>query len=430
MASTYLHKNQGSPTNAYKFTYSVWLKRSKIGVTQRFYQGYESGNNRLYAMMTSNDTIFCYGVTGGNIQINVETTRKYRDTNGWYNVVLKGDSTLNTATDRFQIWVNGVRETSLTISSNINQNTAFGNLVAQSNNTLTISGQESHNELWDGSMSHIHFTDGYAYDASAFGETDATTGEWKIKTSPSVTYGNTGYFILKDGNSVTDQSGNSNNFTVGGGTLTKTEDNPSNVFATLNPLDYESREVTLSNGNNTATFGGADDWSNHYGKSTLGMSSGKYYVEAKIGNVATNQLYPLAIVDIDRNITSSAGDNGIGAYSTGGIYSAGTQVQSGLGTWSNGDIAGAAFDATNGTLQFYRNGSTYGTQITGIDTSKTYSFCCNNYSGASVMYFNFGNGYFGTAAVSSAGTNASGNGIFEYDVPTGFTALSTKGLNL
>ena len=43
---------------------------------------------------------------------------------------------------------------------------------------------------------------------------------------------------------------------------------------------------------------------------------------------------------------------------------------------------------------------------------------------------NFGNGYFGTTAVSSAGTNASGNGIFEYDVPAGFTALSTKGLNI
>jgi hypothetical protein len=42
---------------------------------------------------------------------------------------------------------------------------------------------------------------------------------------------------------------------------------------------------------------------------------------------------------------------------------------------------------------------------------------------------NFGNGYFGTTAVSSAGTNASGNGIFEFDCPNGFTALSTKGLN-
>ena len=43
---------------------------------------------------------------------------------------------------------------------------------------------------------------------------------------------------------------------------------------------------------------------------------------------------------------------------------------------------------------------------------------------------NFGNGHFGSTAVSSAGTNASGLGIFEYDVPSGYTALCTKGLNL
>ena len=35
----------------------------------------------------------------------------------------------------------------------------------------------------------------------------------------------------------------------------------------------------------------------------------------------------------------------------------------------------------------------------------------------------------GTTAISSEGTNASGIGKFEYDVPTGYTALSTKGLN-
>ena len=48
---------------------------------------------------------------------------------------------------------------------------------------------------------------------------------------------------------------------------------------------------------------------------------------------------------------------------------------------------------------------------------------------ARVSSFNFGNGYFGTTAISSEGTNASGIGKFEYDVPAGYTALSTKGLN-
>ena len=40
-------------------------------------------------------------------------------------------------------------------------------------------------------MSHIHFCDGYAYLPSDFGETDSTTGEWKIKASPNVSYGTT-----------------------------------------------------------------------------------------------------------------------------------------------------------------------------------------------------------------------------------------------
>ena len=39
---------------------------------------------------------------------------------------------------------------------------------------------------FNGSMSHLQFIDGTAYDATLFGATDATTGEWKINTSPSV----------------------------------------------------------------------------------------------------------------------------------------------------------------------------------------------------------------------------------------------------
>ena len=66
----------------------------------------------------------------------------------------------------------------------------------------------------------------------------------------------------------------------------------------------------------------------------------------------------------------------------------------------------------------------------GVKTEMFASAYVSSTSGSGTASFNFGNGYFGTTAVSSAGTNASGIGIFEYDVPTGFTALSTKGLNL
>ena len=134
---------------------------------------------------------------------------------------------------------------------------------------------------FDGSLSHIHYCDGQSYAPTEFGETDSTTGEWKIKANPSLTYGNNGYFILKDGNSVTNQAGNSSgNFSVSAGTLTKTEDSPSNVFATLNPLikaDYAS----LSNGNNTITGTSASN-NSHYPATLQVGTSGKYYYEVKV----------------------------------------------------------------------------------------------------------------------------------------------------
>ena len=62
-----------------------------------------------------------------------------------------------------------------------------------------------------------------------------------------------GFTILKDGNTITDQSANSNNFSLGAGTLTKTEDCPSNVFATWNVLQSQifgvQQWALLTNGN-------------------------------------------------------------------------------------------------------------------------------------------------------------------------------------
>ena len=50
-------------------------------------------------------------------------------------------------------------------------------------------------------------------------------------------------------------------------------------------------------------------------------------------------------------------------------------------------------------------------------------------SNSTNLQMNFGSGYFATTAISSEGSNASGLGKFEYNVPAGYTALCTKGLN-
>jgi hypothetical protein len=324
-------------------------------------------------------------------------------------------------------------------SQNFDTQVNLNNVISQ------VSGGGTPSNAFDGSMSHIHFIDGTAYDASAFGETDSTTGEWKINTSPSVTYGNNGFFILKDGNSGTDQSGQGNNLTVGGGTLTKTEDSPSNVFATINPLANGAGIGSISNGNLTTYNANVYETS----LATLGFSSGKYYWEVK----NTNQIsYTSSIglaneqCDLSNNLGITA--DGWGYFFQGNADSGKTYnnalASSVYQTTSNNDILSIAVDADAGKIWWGVNGTwvnsgdpANGTnaQYTNLSTNGFYfpahtAYDGNGTFGNPVLNYNFGNGYFGTTAVSSAGTNASGIGIFEYDVPTGYTALSTKGLNL
>jgi len=429
MSSTYLTRTPSSTGNRKTFTVSFWHKRGHLGNPNSHVTNINTGNNPYARIYFQTDDTLMIEDYDGSLDTNLKTNRKFRDMSAWYHIVVAYDTTQSQAADRVKIYVNGVQETSLATSTYPAQN--FDTEYNKSGTALEI-GRYSTNYL-SGVFSHFHLIDGTAYDASAFGETDSTTGEWKIKTSPSVTYGTNGFFILKDGNSVTDQSGNSNNWTVGGGTLTKTEDNPSNVFATLNPLIYESRSNTFSNGNLKITGGVAGDWSTHYGVSTLGMSSGKYYVEAKITTAVGSQAM-LGIIKTSQALSGSLRDIGTACIDAGGrISGGGSDFQTGLTSFASGDIAGASFDATNGTIQFYRNGSAYGNAISSI-ASDTYYFATNSYDTGAVVEFNFGNGYFGTTAVATNSGNgyagAEGSSIFNYQPPTGYTALSTKGLNL
>ena len=105
---------------------------------------------------------------------------------------------------------------------------------------------------------------------------------------------------------------------------------------------------------------------------------------------------------------------------------------SSIATIGSGDIIGVSIDTENGILKFYRNGELRDTTTDSLLLSSNNEFipALATYDGGK-WRTNFGNGYFGTTAVSSAGTNASGIGIFEYDIqPTDATSLSTKGLNL
>ena len=428
MSNTYLTRTVGTPTNIDKYTFSVWVKRADIG----------AGNSKIFSVANGtygeeklefNQDDLTWRQTlpsDGNIVWQKVTNKKFRDSSAWYHIVVAYDSTDGTAADRCKMYVNGVQETSF--SGEANPASGTNSYTNTSGSTLYIGRlHNASSQFFGGLMSHMHYIDGTAYDASAFGQYDAN-GVWTIKTSPSVTYGTNGFFILKDGNSVTDQSGNSNNLTVAGGTLTNTEDNPSNVFATLNSLG-SVQQGTLSEGNLTITSSSAYK----IAPSTLAVSSGKWYVENKITGSSPDA--SVGVIDVQDYQTNSsinyAGDktNSVGYYKDGRKIIANSFSSYGA-SYTENDIIGIALDLDSGTktITFYKNGASQGAINLPTTGSEEWYFLPSPYN--ATIKVNFGNGYFGTTAVASAGTNASGNGIFEFDCPTGYTALSTKGLNL
>ena len=437
MANTYLTRTSGSPTNALKWTYSFWVKTAGAFPEDTFLLDFNTdGNNRSnIGFFATNGEFQVYEKVSGSTSQLVRTSRVFRDPNAWYHIVASCDRTLSTAADRTKIYVNGVRETSFASETQPTQNVT--GIINTAVNTLI--GKYSDGSLYfSGSLSHVHFVDGTAYDASAFGSTDSTTGEWKINTSPSITMGNNGFTILKDGNTITDQSANSNNFTLGGGTLTNTKDCPSNIFATWNSL--KKLTVTLSNGN-TTTSGNGDNgvWS------TIGNNSGKWYWETQQN--ANSVMMGIIHEDVTQTTGRSQNAGVYGLQSGNGSYAyyrnnGSSGNSSGFPEITNSNVLCHALDLDNGKYFLGINGvfknlsgttSNLGTgadpTFTGLDTTKFW-FPFTESRGTGVgCDANFGNGFFGTTAISSEGTNASGIGKFEYDVPAGYTALSTKGLN-
>ena len=420
--ATRIQRTQGTGTSTKKFTFSGWIKKAS-NTTSNDQVVFESNNdavNRIttYFRGSTNNTFNIYGALSGSTIINLETTRMFRDVSAWYHIVVAVDTTQGTAADRIKIYVNGTQETAFNTSTYPSQD---ANLPIGSSSYVNTVGYYAHggSSAFDGCMSHLHFIDGTAYDASAFGSTDSATGEWQINASPSVTYGNNGFFILKDGNSVTDQSGNGNNLTVATGTLTKTEDNPSNVFCTLNSLAKGTSAPTFSMGNNRVV---ATATSYQFSCGTFAIPLyGKWYWEVKADNNVngSNSEYLIGAVLESRlqassNFAEFASD-GISQYGSLSPY---------IGA---NDIISVAVDRTAATLKIYKNDSLILTK-TSLPTELIFPMVTVFGSGVNA-YSNFGNGYFGTTAVSSAGSNASGFGIFEYDVPTGHTALCTKGFN-
>ena len=284
--SEYMVRTMTSTGNRKTFTLSVWLKRTelKAGAADAFGHTFFLGGNGgsgaavqlRFSTSTTNPDSLEFRIEGGSANY---TNRVFRDTSAWYHIVFAVDTTQATDSNRIKLYVNGVQETSFAAISypsqntdtqnNFSQSSTYGQEIGAYNSAGTFYGK------FCGYLAEYNHVDGQQLAPTEFGEFDSDSGIWKPKEYTG-TYGTNGFYLdFEDSSSLgTDDSGNSNNFTLTNITAAdQATDTPTNNFCTFNPLIATSNAPTINEGAMHVT-GGGGTWNNAYGSWVCKMVNG------------------------------------------------------------------------------------------------------------------------------------------------------------
>lgn len=434
-ASASLTRTPASTGNLQKWTWSGWVKRGSISTLGQAFTWYNSGFSYIGALrFETNDTLNIYEFNIGSSAYiwNVQTTQVFRDPSAWYHIVIAYDSTQATAANRVIIYVNGVAVSSysatnypsLNYQSSLNRS-GYPNYIGAGYNGTTLA------QYFDGYLADTYLIDGQQLTPSSFGETNSATGVWRPKKY-SGTYGTNGFYLnFKDNSAATattigkDSSGNGNNWTpnnisvTAGVTYDSMTDVPTLTSATaanycvLNPLSFVNGSAP-TDGNLKCSNAGSGVETVLNG--TLGVSSGKFYWEAK----ATGTLTNLQIGIQSALVQTSSSTSTIRGYADSGVKRSGNTYTSYGNSFTNNDIISIALDLDNGKIWFGKNGvwQASGDPVAGTNAAFT------DVSGTVTPWMTT----YNTGAGTSNWEYTFGQRPFTYTPPTGYVALNTFNL--
>jgi len=439
-----------STGNQRTYTVSFWVKRSALGNQEHIVSARYGNQTRYQYIRWNGDSdskkncldIFSgiYSTSSTSTSMYFVTNRVFRDMSAWYHIVLAVDTTQSTESNRVKIYINGVQETSFQQSTYPTQNQQhFYNI-----NTTSIEiGTQNSGQYLNSYLAEVVLVDGQQLDATSFGEFDSDSGIWKPIDVSGLTFGTNGFYLdFEDSSALGNDANGSNNFTVNNLTaIDQSTDTCTNNFATLNVLDGNLGNSTFSEG--SLRFNSEDGANKCWMRSTIGVSSGKWYFEAKVQTAGNN----CAIGISDRPSPDfNSTELGAGAFD----YSyqsanSGNKLNNGSGssygdTYTDDDIVSCALDLDNNKVYFGKNGTfqnsgnpTNGTNPAFTITAPSltnhgfYFFCLGDLTGVNNVRW-LAN--FGSPPYSESGGNSDGNGYgnFAGSVPSGYYALNTKNL--
>lgn len=431
--SARLTRTPGSTSSQTTGTFSVWLKRTAF-----------NNFGRVFATDGANFSINFMEAEGGSAADSIRilagggtlvTSAVFRDPAAWYHFVFVFNTTSATASDRLQIWVNGVRQTAFSTSTypNLNATINFNNSGVVHN----IGSSNDFPVFFDGYMAEIHWVDGQALTPSTFGQwSNNFGGTWVPKGVAGVTYGTNGFYLPLTDNSGTtsttlgkDAAG-SNNWTPSNFSVTAGVDNDSLLdsptpygtddgsgadvrgsYATFNQL---TKTGTLSNGSLQVSV-----TSQFPDTATVLPNKGKWYWECDwISGGGAGGGLRLGIAN-EFGLKQALGENvNTWCYlADGRVYHNGATASYGIATTPGARLM-IALDIDAGKVWYGANNTwmASGNPETGANPSQ--SFTANQFmtaavaagSGTQVLHFNFG------------------QRPFAYTAPSGFNCLVSQNI--
>ena len=437
------------------FTISFWHQRTQLGLgsnqgtntSERLFDFWDGTSLGTSCLFTTDDKLIFDLNAGSNYSTSIHL---FRDPIAWYHIVLAVDTKQTTAADRVKIYVNGEES----VNGNSNKFGDWNSYIARNTylpwntaNRLDI-GRFHNNDSWvNGHFAEFHSVDGQQLEATDFGMTDPTTGQW-IPRQYMGGHGNNGFHLDFDNASDlgNDVSGNNHDFTTSNlEAIDQSSSTPTNNFCKINSLMNQGLVAFDVRAGGTSVLTGSNI--SHVG--TMALTSGKWYWEGVQTSVTGTNYVRMGISAVDADQGNSAdplgnaytgwytGDNAFHQTTSQSAYN--VSYNTGWTGMSAGTVWSIALNCDTNPYQMTirKNNSIPGTASNNTNRSVgTYIGNTKAVYPVSVIYGNSsGDTYhnFGCPHVSAlAGGNADGNGYgnFKYAPPSGYYAICTKNLAL
>jgi len=422
--------------SARTFTYSVFFKLGNI-VGGRLFTAQTANGNPFFTI-----DIFQDGdtdnrgirVNTGDDAIIIITDGRLRDVSAWYHLVVAVDTTQGTNTNRVKVYINGEQPALATATyPDQNYDTVVSSIIKHS-----VGSKGNGGSSFDGYMAEVNFVDGFALDASYFGETNEMTGQW-IPIQYTGAYGTTGFYLpftpidalatATGGTITTDGDFKVHKFTSNG---TYVLSAPDNGFAEVDIL------IVGGGGNapggSSSLGGGGGGGGGLYYKTGTSLAAGSYSVVVGAASADSSFAGITALAGGDGGSQNAgqaggSGGGGVGNAAAGatsnaflgfaggiGLGTIGVSVCSGGGGGGAGAVGtNSTNNATGNTLSFSDGGAGLAIDIVADSTNVTYAA-----GGKGADHDSSTDGVDGAA---NTGTGASGGGGSGGGAGTGGTGI-------